>query len=74
VEGIVTALALLACPVGMGLMMLFMFRGVRDTRASRDDASLDDLRAEQRRLAAEIGQRGAERNGSDRTHGVGASS
>jgi len=58
VEGIVTALALLACPVGMGLMMLFMGRGMRDHQASPDEPSLDDLRAEQRRIAAELKRRG----------------
>jgi hypothetical protein len=58
VEGIVTALALLACPVGMGLMMLFMGRGMRDRQASPDEPSLDDLRAEQRRIAAELKRRG----------------
>lgn len=53
-EAIVTTLALLACPVGMSLMMLFMSRGMRDRQPSRDEPSLDDLRAEQRRIAAEL--------------------
>ncbi|MGH2714969.1 MAG: hypothetical protein ACRDSN_10530 [Pseudonocardiaceae bacterium] len=52
-EGIVTTLALLACPVGMGLMMLFMGRGMRDRRAAGEH-SPDELRAEQRRIAAEL--------------------
>jgi DUF2933 family protein len=51
----------LACPVGMGLMMLFMGRGMMGGRkpdqtsaASRDDESLADLKAEQARLAEKI--------------------
>lgn len=50
-------LAVLACPVGMGLMMLFMGRGMmggmkRDQ--SEGDRSLADLKAEQARLAEKI--------------------
>jgi hypothetical protein len=52
-------LALLACPVGMGVMMWVMSKGMRGRRAapSHDDQgepSLADLRAEHRRLGAEI--------------------
>jgi hypothetical protein len=57
-EGAVLALALLACPVGMGLMMWFMSRGDKQPQrpASREagPASLDELRREQARLAVEI--------------------
>jgi hypothetical protein len=57
-EGVVVALALLACPVGMGLMMWFMGKGMKkDGGQSRSAAaSLDDLRDEQARLSAQIDQ------------------
>jgi len=54
-------LAVLACPVGMGLMMVFMGRGMRggakqsggrDTAADAD--SLAEMKAEQARLAEKI--------------------
>lgn len=50
-------LALLACPVGMGLMMWFMMRGSKDksTQPGGDRSrSVESLRREQARLAAEI--------------------
>lgn len=52
-------LAVLACPVGMGLMMLFMGRGMmggkKDTTTLGGDASsLADMKAEQARLAEKI--------------------
>lgn len=53
-EGIVTTLALLACPVGMGLMMLFMGRGLLGQRSSDGEPSLSEMRTEQQRLAADI--------------------
>lgn len=62
-EGTLLSLAVLACPVGMGLMMWFMGKGKgkdqaahngssRDSLESRD--SLADLRAEHARLGADI--------------------
>lgn len=52
-EGVVVALAILACPVGMGLMMWFIGKGMRrDKRAGPRD--LDDLRDEHRRLGEQI--------------------
>jgi hypothetical protein len=55
------ALLALACPIGMGLMMWFMAKGMsmgRDKGNARpDDAeqlSLEELRAEQERLASQI--------------------
>jgi hypothetical protein len=49
------ALAFLACPVGMGLMMWFMMRGSRRSREGRSGGdSLPDLKAEQARLAEKI--------------------
>lgn len=57
-------LAVLACPLGMGLMMWFMSKGMRREKpaadASRSD-SVEELRQEQARLAAEIDQ--LEQNG-----------
>lgn len=57
-EGILLTLAVLACPVAMGAMMLFMGRSVRGQKAEpkkgEDQPSVDDLRVEQRRIAAEI--------------------
>jgi hypothetical protein len=48
-------LALLACPIGMGLMMLFMMRGARGRHESHAGGdSLPDLKAEQARLAEKI--------------------
>jgi hypothetical protein len=61
---ILLAVPLLACPVGMGLMMWFMSRGMR--RTDRDDrtsdaSSLASLRAEQAELEREIVRREASR-------------
>lgn len=49
-------LALLACPVGMGLMMWFMSRGMGGRK--RDDQARDtaDLRAERDALDKQIAQ------------------
>lgn len=47
-------LALLACPVGMGLMMWFMMRGGRGQEQQPSGDSLLDLKAEQDRLAEKI--------------------
>jgi len=53
-------LALLACPVGMGLMMLFMGRGMmggKKQSSDQDEAgrnTLAEMKAEQARLAEKI--------------------
>lgn len=53
-------LAILACPVSMGLMMLFMGRGMMGGRRRQDGGShsggesLEALKAEQERLAERI--------------------
>lgn len=51
-----TALALLVCPVGMGLMMWFMARNGRHHAADPRRMSLADLEAEHRRLGAQLDQ------------------
>ena len=53
-EGALVGLAVLACPVGMGLMMWFMARGMKKPEAAKakDDRapSLAELKAEQAQL------------------------
>ncbi len=49
-----TALALLACPVGMGLMMWFMARGGRHRHADPRAMSVTELEAEHQRLGSEL--------------------
>lgn len=60
-ENLILLAALLACPLGMGLMMWFMSNGMRRDRPTDGDAprtpSLDDLRAEQDRVGEEITRR-----------------
>lgn len=54
---ILTPLALLACPLGMGLMMLFMSKGMmggKKEEGSGKNTSVEQLREEQQRLAAEV--------------------
>lgn len=59
-ESALLVAALLACPIGMGLMMWWMGRGTkREQPASADDVGT--LRAEQARLTAEIDQLESER-------------
>jgi hypothetical protein len=50
-------LAVLACPLGMGLMMVFMAKGMGSGKKDPHEAEpgeLEALRAEQQRLAAEV--------------------
>jgi hypothetical protein len=55
-ESVLLGLAVLACPVGMGLMMWFMAKGMRSGSKTDRDAptSVEELQAEHRRLGAEI--------------------
>ena len=56
-------LALLACPVGMGAMMWFMGRGMKQQQpaAAVPAENADELRSERARLTAEIDQLQSER-------------
>ena len=57
------ALALLACPVGMGLMMWFMMRGSKAApmqATPTEDAELTKLRAEVDQLRAHQNDAGAD--------------
>ena len=48
-------LALLACPIGMGLMMMFMAKGMMGGKKEDDSSGeVEELRAEQERLASEV--------------------
>lgn len=51
------ALAFLACPVGMGLMMWFMAKGMRRGDDPARRGPVGDLRAEHERLGREIARR-----------------
>jgi hypothetical protein len=53
-ESVLLALAVLACPVGMGVMMWFMAKGMRKQSKRAPDASIDDLRAEHGRIGEQI--------------------
>jgi hypothetical protein len=55
-EGVLLTAALLACPVGMGLMMWFSSRAARGSEARRRAASLEELRREHAWMSAEIEQ------------------
>jgi hypothetical protein len=50
---VVPYLAVLACPVGMGLCMWLMNRGHREDRGA-DRPSLEELREQHRRVSAEL--------------------
>jgi hypothetical protein len=55
-ESVLLGLAVLACPVGMGLMMWLMAKGMKSRSEPDAEAptSLDELQPEHLRLGAEI--------------------
>jgi hypothetical protein len=56
-EGALVVLALLACPIGMGLMMWFMSKGMKREERAREpvrEPTVEELRSEQARLEARI--------------------
>lgn len=60
-EGALLLVAVLACPVGMGLMMWFMGRGMKQNNStSAQPKSVEQLREEHRRLEAQIATREAD--------------
>ena len=64
-QSLLLGVAVLACPVGMGLMMWMMMRGQsKDTAGSEDDSRQQEVQA----LRAEIERLKAQR-ASDRTTG-----
>lgn len=61
-DGTLLALAALACPVGMGVMMWLMMRGQHDhgghgAVGAQQDREIAELRAEVERLKADQAQR-----------------
>lgn len=61
-ESILLGLALLACPVGMGLMMWFMAKGMGGGD-KKEKSEVESMRAEQQRLASEVERLERERSG-----------
>ncbi len=53
-EGALLAIAVLACPLGMGLMMWFMGRSSRGKERGKEAPTASELREEQRRITERI--------------------
>jgi hypothetical protein len=62
-ETVVLVIALLACPLAMLLMALFMRKGMVSKSDPGSPWTLDDLRAEHRQLGGEIERRERAENG-----------
>lgn len=62
-ESILLGLAVLACPVGMGLMMWMMGKGMMGGANKKEQANVDEMRIEQQRLASEVERLENERAG-----------
>ncbi len=62
-ESILLGLAVLACPVGMGLMMWMMGKGMTGGGDRKAQAKVDEMRIEQQRLASEVERLERERAG-----------
>ena len=54
-ESVLLSLAIVACPIGMGVMMWFMMRSNRHSAAPARTA--DELRAEHARISQELERR-----------------
>lgn len=58
-ESVLLSLAVVACPIGMGLTMWFMGKGMRKEPSAAQPpvrASVEQLREEHHRLGTEIGR------------------
>ncbi len=76
-ENLLPTLALLACPVGMGLMMLFMGKGMFGSKKEEPQTSrtpsLADLKGEQARLDEAIARHERDDRESRQTIGIAGS-
>lgn len=54
-ESILLGLAVLACPVGMGLMMFFMGKGMMGGKKKEEEpGTVEEMRLEQQRLVSQV--------------------